>query len=188
MELQQNDESKHTNLDFEIFQKEIRSLKETLLKVVMEVGRTDNDTSIKANKRTDTSPNDLKGAYINSDSKTHLYIKVINGKIIAPYCYMGNNKLTGEYYNWKRVGDYWFTRFRWFDSEMRGFAIYSIDSNQNIVGDWWIDEKDTSLDDIIEKFDERRLEVTASDVEWIRKKSLKTPIWAENYFEEMQSH
>jgi hypothetical protein len=37
----------------------------------------------------------LEGAWINEESGSHMYARVIKGDLIAPYCFRGNHELTG---------------------------------------------------------------------------------------------
>src|SRR5262249_23751547 len=40
----------------------------------------------------------LSGHWFNTESQSHVYIRVINGELIGPYCYRGDDNLTGVYW------------------------------------------------------------------------------------------
>ncbi|MCH8126275.1 hypothetical protein IIC38_09960 [candidate division KSB1 bacterium] len=55
----------------------------------------------------DLDISNLEGAWLNKESQSHIYIKIINNKIIAPYSYGSNSQLNAVYYDWQKVGDNW---------------------------------------------------------------------------------
>jgi TIR domain len=80
----------------------------------------------------------LEGAWVNTTCKTHIYIALVDGRLVAPYCYRGNDKLTAECYEWKRWGEFLFARFRWLvREEINGFAFFTLISNDILEGAWW---------------------------------------------------
>ncbi|MBY0458213.1 MAG: nucleoside 2-deoxyribosyltransferase, partial [Gemmataceae bacterium] len=38
-------------------------------------------------------PSGIEGAWVNEESNTHLYARVVEGELVAPYCYAGNDRL-----------------------------------------------------------------------------------------------
>jgi hypothetical protein len=110
----------------------------------------------------------LEGAWVNKACDTHIYVALVNGKLLAPYCYRGNDKLTAECYDWKRIGDYLHARFQWlFRQEVSGFAFFRLISNDILEGAWW------SSSGAVKLRWERSLE--------------ETPAWALEYFEDQKS-
>lgn len=82
----------------------------------------------------------LEGAWINEGGKTHLYARVISGRLVMPYCYGGNRELTAYYYGWKRSGDYLFGRFRWVhEPSLCGFAFLKPVDKDTLQGAWWLE-------------------------------------------------
>jgi hypothetical protein len=81
----------------------------------------------------------LEGAWLNRKSGSHMYAKVVNADLITPYCYGDNDHLTGVYYDWKMVGEYWFSRFMWMDGGISGFAFKKQEASDLLVGAWWDD-------------------------------------------------
>lgn len=81
----------------------------------------------------------LEGAWLNRESGSHIYLSVVNGELVAPYCYQGDSALTGVYYGWKFVGEHWFARFTWLDGYIFGFSFLKQESPDLITGAWWYD-------------------------------------------------
>jgi hypothetical protein len=89
----------------------------------------------------DKSLADLEGAWLGRESETHLYAKLTNGQLLVPYCYGGNDWLTGFYYGWERIGEYWFARFRWLRINVSGFAFLKLETPDVLTGAWWHDSE-----------------------------------------------
>src|SRR5205814_1752245 len=49
----------------------------------------------------------LSGAWVNSETGSHAYASLISGELVVPYSYSSNKELTGVYFGWRRMGDYW---------------------------------------------------------------------------------
>ena len=82
----------------------------------------------------------LEGTWLNTETGSYLYATVVNGDLIAPYCYGGNSSLTGVYFGWKRIGEYWFGRFAWMNREFAGFCFLKQQSLDVLSGAWWLDD------------------------------------------------
>ena len=76
----------------------------------------------------------LAGAWVNKESGSHIYARVVRGELVAPYCFTGNDELTGVYFAWRRVGDYWFARYRWLDATPIGFTFLRDESIDKLTG------------------------------------------------------
>jgi hypothetical protein len=81
----------------------------------------------------------LEGTWVNVQSKSFLYGALINGDLVVPYCYGGNDRLVGVYFGWKRIGEYWFARFTWLDRLLSGFTFLKQSSVDVLTGAWWCD-------------------------------------------------
>jgi hypothetical protein len=84
-------------------------------------------------------PKELEGAWFNEESKSHIYARIVDRDLIAPYCYGGDEKLTGVYYGFRRTGEYWFARFAWVNREYFGFAFMKQQAVDLVVGTWWLE-------------------------------------------------
>ena len=118
----------------------------------------------------------LEGAWFNTESKSYIYVSVVNGRLVAPYCYGGNEKATAYYYGWRKVGDYFFARFQWLSEEFRGFTFLKM-SNPNVLqGAWWLD------DESIVPTNEPPSK-SGTSVVWERRK-VKIPTWASAFWDD----
>jgi hypothetical protein len=79
----------------------------------------------------------LEGAW--STESSNVYAKVVNGDLIVPYCFQGDNELTGVYFRWRKSGEYWFARYAWLDGTFAGFAFLKHESLDIMRGAWWSD-------------------------------------------------
>lgn len=79
----------------------------------------------------------IAGNWINKQSGSHLYSRFVQGELITPYCYGGNTELTGVYYDWRRIGDYWFARYKWLGNEPSGFTFLRQQNTDVLTGAWW---------------------------------------------------
>jgi hypothetical protein len=138
--------------------------------------------------RTPSDPESLKsleGAWLAHEDNTHMYIRVINGTLVAPYCYDGNDALTAEHYAWRKTGDFWFTRYRWFTSRTGGFAFYKLESTNRLVGTWWYDEDSPREISTYEALDKKTRERGIQGT-WTRRADFRLPTWAEEYFAKIE--
>lgn len=125
----------------------------------------------------------MEGAWAATDSGTRMYVRSIGRELYAPYSYgPGTDELTGVYYGWKRVGDYWFGRFRWiYADDIHGFGLYRILSDNVLEGAWWFDEDaEPDLQAIARDGLESRPGGNRVRLERVKDSTL--PIWAEEYF------
>ena len=84
----------------------------------------------------------LQGAWVNVESGSHLYASVVDGDLVVPYCFAGNERLVGVYFGWKKAGEYWFARFAWMDRSFTGFSFLKHESLDRMTGAWWSDQGD----------------------------------------------
>ena len=124
----------------------------------------------------------LCGHWLNTESGSHGYARIIHGELVVPYCYMGNTELTGVYYDWRRTGDYWFARYSWIalNTQISGFSFLKQESYSTLKGAWWSsEEKIVSLDS-----PPSGAGVPAS---WERQNNSETPVWAEIFFKKVEN-
>jgi hypothetical protein len=123
----------------------------------------------------------LAGHWFNTESESHVYMRVVRGELVAPYCYGGNSDLTGVYFGWRRTGEYWFARYQWIKSRLSGFAFLRMDSLERMSGAWWSSEHQTQ-----EPYAPPRSEGVPAN--WVRQDQTLTPSWAEDFFVEVAEH
>lgn len=115
----------------------------------------------------------LEGAWLNKESDTHIYISSVEGRLVAPYCFGGDDRLTAHYYDWQVLGHYFFARFKWFSSEISGFALLRSTSHDELQGAWWFDE-DTDAPS-------HHLGESGRAAIWERMRKKSTPAWATEF-------
>jgi hypothetical protein len=117
------------------------------------------------------------GHWLDTESRSHVYIRIVGDELAAPYCYGGNDELTGVYFGWRRTGDYWFARYQWLEAPTSGFAFLKRDSVDVLNGAWWSAEHEDKAGDAPPAY-------AGVPAKWMRQKDGETPIWAEKFFKE----
>ena len=120
----------------------------------------------------------LTGHWLNTESGSHVYARVVRGELVAPYCFGGNTDLTGVYFGWRRTGEYWFARYKWLRAELSGFSFLAMESMDLLRGAWWSSEDEVQNADA----PPRSAGVPAN---WVRQPSSDVPWWAEELFREV---
>jgi hypothetical protein len=119
---------------------------------------------------------DFEGAWFNAESGSYIYVRFISGQMVAPYCFGGNDSLTGVYHSLQEVGNFLHARFEWIHSPIRGFSLLEVRSKDVLAGAWWMDEEcDISSTGL------PSLESGAQAL-WTRQKSQRAPKWALDFF------
>ena len=117
----------------------------------------------------------LEGAWLSSVG-SHGYCRVRDGRPHVVYCYEGNSELTAEYFDFRRLGDDLIGRFRWFESNVRGFAWFRIESPDQLAGAWWMEGRVPAHAHL----DPARLRKSAgmNKLSWSRLLQATVPAWA----------
>lgn len=123
--------------------------------------------------------NSLSGHWLNTESGSNVYSRVVRGELVSPYCFGSDTKLTGVYFGWRRTGDYWFARYQWVDSDIAGFTFLRMESLEKMSGAWWSSEQETHG----EETPPRNAGVPAC---WIKQSGTPTPSWAQELFKEVE--
>ena len=127
----------------------------------------------------------LEGGWINDESGSHMYTRVIRGDLVAPYCYGANSQLTGVYYSWKRVGAHWFAKYSWLaesSSPPSGFTFLLHESVDVLRGAWWGNESN----DYAIPMPSAPPADSGVEAIWRRVPRIEVPKWAESFFDEVQ--
>jgi hypothetical protein len=114
----------------------------------------------------------MTGHWLNTESGSHAYTRVIRSELVTPYCYMGNDHLTGIYFGWRRTGDYWFARYRWLTGDISGFSFLKRDSTDSLIGAWWSSEHEVQNSESPPRF-------AGVPARWIRIQDNDVPVWAD---------
>lgn len=121
----------------------------------------------------------LEGVWVNNQNGSHYYAKIINGELVIPYCYMGNDQLTAVYYDWKRAGDRLFARFTWIHADISGFAFFKEISLDMLNGAWWNDYEVEVTPDTPPSYE-------GVLFQWEKQKNIEFPDWALGFLNDVQ--
>lgn len=121
----------------------------------------------------------LAGHWFNTESGSHLYSRIIRGELVSPYCYGDNSQLTGVYFGWRRIGEYWFARYQWINANLSGFTFLKMESLDKMNGAWWSSEDETNEDNAPPRND-------GVPAHWIKQAGSTTLSWAEDFFCEVE--
>jgi len=121
----------------------------------------------------------MTGHWLNVESGSHAYTRVIRDELVTPYCFMSNEALTGIYFGWRRTGDYWFARYRWLTADISGFSFLKRDSVDSLIGAWWSSEHEAHNS-------ESPPRLAGIPAKWVRVKDKDVPIWADEAFKEVE--
>jgi predicted nucleotide-binding protein len=84
----------------------------------------------------------LLGTWKGKPSGSTAWCFLVRGKPRFLYSYLGHGEPTGEYYDWRRIGETVVGKFRWFDvSEMRGYAWFAVHNPSELRGGWWMHDE-----------------------------------------------
>lgn len=121
----------------------------------------------------------LQGHWFSTESGSHIYARIIRGELVAPYCFSGDDSLTGVYFGWRRAGDYWFGRYVWLDADISGFSFLRMDAVDRMTGAWWSSEHEEAPSD-------RPPRSEGVPANWVKQSNSATPGWAEVFFKKVQ--
>lgn len=121
----------------------------------------------------------LTGNWVNTESNSHMYSRIVNGEVLTPYCYIGNKAISGVYYGWRKIGDHWFARYQWLEADISGFSFLRMDEPGRMTGAWW------TAGHFNEELD---VPPTSSGVPstWERQEGTDLPKWAEQFFRNVE--
>lgn len=123
----------------------------------------------------------LEGHWFGVENESNFYARIFGEDLVAPYCFGGNHTLTGVYHGWRRVGEFWYGRFHWVDSEIAGFSFLRRDSPDALSGAWWYEEDEVPGTTTPPKH-------AGVQSTWIRKPDGQLPTWASECFAAIQQH
>jgi hypothetical protein len=119
----------------------------------------------------------LEGMWLVSPLNSHAYCKIIKGRPRLVYCRGGNTEATGEYYDFRRIGNELFCRFRWFeDKGTRGLVWFTIENANYLSGAWWME-----YDVPAHAYNEPELLKRSKGMNpyvWTKQTNVKWPAWA----------
>jgi hypothetical protein len=107
----------------------------------------------------------------------------VNGKLLIPYSFGDQGKLTGHYYDCRVVGETLLSRFEQFDSAVSGVLFLNPGANETLKGGRWSGNKvpQTILKGVAGLFE---LFSAMEPTVWVWMQQKERPEWAERYFRE----
>ena len=121
----------------------------------------------------------LVGNWVNKESGSHTYSRIVRGELVAPYCYAGNTEMTGVYYAWRRIGEYWFARYKWLGSTLSGFSFLRQQTTEVLSGAWW------SSEDEVRGADKPPKNAGVPST-WVRGNAEEPPAWARAFLADVE--
>lgn len=118
----------------------------------------------------------LEGSWMAAPTGSSYYCSLHDGVPRFVYCYRGDSAATGEYYDLRRVSDEIVGRFRWYESDIRGFIWLKIESPTRLSGAWWM-EDDVAIsarDDL----DRLKKSKGMNTYAWHKREGAVFPTWA----------
>ena len=138
--------------------------------------------------------NRFEGAWVVEPTGSHVYGRVVKGKLIAPYCYRGDSEVTGVYSGWRRIGGYWRVRYEWLDKPVSGFAFLKEEAVGVLTGMIWSDQDRPSPMAGGQGGGGPRLlgsempPDTGVETTWRRKADQVFPLWATEFLDDVEEH
>jgi len=123
----------------------------------------------------------LEGAWVNQEG-SHYYARIVEGRLFVPYAYQSDDRLTGVYYDWHRLGGHWFARFKWLpDGEPSGFVFLKQETLNTLLGTWWYNDEFAVVPD-------SPPEQSGVSMRWRRAGTQKFPRWALSFLNNIPEH
>jgi hypothetical protein len=129
----------------------------------------------------------LEGVWEADPSGSTCCMKIVDGEIRAPYCYEGDDELTGHYFNLIILDGIMYGRFKWLKTEISGYAMFKIVNKDKLEGGWWYSESvPRELESDLSKLDYSIKGIHKNTWKKIGGKS-NYKKWANDYFEDIES-
>src|SRR5947209_1036526 len=110
------------------------------------------------------------------------FAKTINEKLLIPYSFGNEGKLSGHYYDCTVIKGRLFCRFEQFDSTLSGILVLDVAANETLKGGRWSNEHlpESVRGNISSVHSCPGMQPTV----WVRVVRSEIPKWAEKYFSE----
>lgn len=115
---------------------------------------------------------DFIGVWRNIETGSFAYVAQVGGTVFAPYCYGGNDHLSGIYYDWAAMNGWFYARFMWVHAPIRGFSFLRPEGPDDLEGAWWYDGEANNNPNM------RPDTHTGWQSHWSRVPGAPTPRWA----------
>lgn len=126
----------------------------------------------------------FEGVWTNPVEGSWYYARLISGELLVPYCYSGNDRLIGHFYDLKAAGNMLRGRFEWLmpprtEGLIGGVLVFSVTSPDRLDGGWWWAK------DVPRGIDPQRIGLTSPRMNTLvleRVTNAPCAPWAEEYF------
>lgn len=127
----------------------------------------------------------FEGVWKNTQSPSTYCARMIGDQLYIPYAYLQNIELTGHFFNCRIINRTLFARFEWFDQPIWGYAFYTIESQNRLVGGWWYGrDVPKEIQSDISRIDASLPGMVGISIE--RMEGEPAPEWAEEYFRRLK--
>lgn len=109
------------------------------------------------------------------------YARVVGGELRFAYCFGGNDKLTGHYFDWQPTAEgAVMARFKWANGALAGYTRLKRVSDHRLEGGWWSSSAEPP-DELPTEPPAKPLKMVNSV--WVRQPGgAGAPEWAEAFF------
>jgi nucleoside 2-deoxyribosyltransferase len=149
---------------------EVKDLKQIIAQAITHFklnAKPEEESSVKELSR-------FEGCWLSVESNSFVYGTIIDNELVMPYCYRGNTELTGVYFGFRIIGDFWFSRYQWIGSDISGFAFAKFKSDDIYTGSWW---SNASYSEMVQAPPDK----AGVLMTWVKKTNLSIPTWAEEF-------
>jgi hypothetical protein len=131
----------------------------------------------------------LEGAWARDDpdggASSWAYSRMIGNELKFVYCYGGNHRATGEYFDMRLVEGSLIGRFRWFDGSFEGYVYFNVVEKNRLEGGWWLSTDVPGH--MVERIPDVRGMVSSVWVRQAKASIAPLPRWADGYFQKLKS-
>ncbi len=125
---------------------------------------------------------ELVARWIEELSGSSAYVAEVNGQLIAPYCFGGDDEVSGVYFDWRPMNGWYYAKYRWRHAPISGFSFLRPVSRDVMCGAWWYEGE--AVNDPANAPDP----ASGYTSSWRRAKDAPIPAWAKKLIEEVRSH
>jgi hypothetical protein len=123
------------------------------------------------------SSKSIDGAWFEDTTSSWMYICRIGDRRIAPFCFAGDDELTGVFLGWSELGDGFWSDWHWLNrSELHGIALFTHTQDDILVTTWWMGNDSSS--------EVRSLPRRGLPALWRRRTAKIMPSWAATFIEQ----
>ena len=124
---------------------------------------------------------ELIGRWTEELTGSCAYVAEVNGQLIAPYCFGGDDELSGVYFDWRPMNGWYYAKYRWRHAPISGFSFLRPVSRDLMSGAWWYEGE--ALNDPANVPDP----ASGYTSSWRRSTETTFPAWASELIEQVRA-